>query len=46
MAVNTAAKAINTQDITEKARRDLLQLLESVMFAQTTSNLIMVFVNN
>ncbi|KAF2482502.1 Sec1-like protein [Neohortaea acidophila] len=30
MAVHTAAKAINTQDITDKARRDLLLLLESV----------------
>lgn len=30
MAAHPAAKAINTQDITDKARRDLLQLLEAV----------------
>lgn len=30
MAANPAVKAINTQEFTDKARRDLLQLLESV----------------
>ncbi|KAK3719096.1 Vacuolar protein-sorting-associated protein 33 [Vermiconidia calcicola] len=30
MAAHPAAKAINTQEITDKARRDLLQLLEAV----------------
>jgi len=30
MAAHPAGKAINTQDITDKARRDLLLLLESV----------------
>ena len=30
MAAHSAAKAINAQEITEKARRDLLQLLETV----------------
>lgn len=30
MAAHTAAKAINTQNITDKARRDLLLLLEAV----------------
>jgi Flp pilus assembly protein TadG len=30
MAAHSAARAINTQDITDKARRDLLQLLEAV----------------
>lgn len=30
MAAHPAAKAISTQDITDKARRELLQLLEAV----------------
>lgn len=30
MAAHSAAKAINTQEITDKARRELLLLLESV----------------
>lgn len=30
MAAHSAAKAINTQDITDKARRELLHLLETV----------------
>jgi len=30
MAAHPAVKAINTQKITDKARRDLLQLLEAV----------------
>lgn len=30
MAAHSAAKAINTQEITDKARRSLLQLLEAV----------------
>lgn len=30
MAAHSAARAINTQEITDKARRDLLQLLETV----------------
>jgi hypothetical protein len=30
MAAHPAAEAINTQEITDKARRDLLQLLEAV----------------
>lgn len=36
MAVSTATKAINTQDITEKARRSLLQLLEAVRGKKST----------
>ena len=40
MAANSAGKAINTQDITEKARRDLLRLLEAVskLFPLSTLN--------
>lgn len=30
MAARTATKAINTQDVTDKARRELLLLLEAV----------------
>lgn len=30
MAASTAAKAIDTKEITDKARRDLLHLLETV----------------
>ena len=37
MAVHPAAKAIDTQDITEKARRDLLQLLETVRLTNLPS---------
>ena len=35
MAAHSAAKAIDTQGITDKARRDLLQLLETVRTRRT-----------